>query len=362
MKVATILGTRPEIIKLCPLLPLLDAHFDHVLVHTGQHYDYEMDARFFEELHLAQPKYNLKVGSGMQGKQTALMLEKIEAILEQEKPDVVIVQGDTNTALAGSLAAVKMKIPIAHVEAGARNFNKNTPEEMNRIVADHASLYLFAVDETCHQNLQQEGISSNVFIVGNTAYDACVRNLPYALTSPILRTLALDEGKYVLVTLHRAETTDDPAILSQVVNALNQLADEIALVFPLHPRTKKALEQHSLALSAKIKIIAPQPYLTFLRLIMGSRFMISDSGGIQDEAIVCNVPCVIPLNETCWPHLVKAGKNFIAGNTTQGILDIARKLLDDEELRRVKEISYPYETGMSQKIIGHLKQHHAQSV
>ncbi len=192
MKITTILGTRPEIIKLSPLIPLLEKGFNHFIIHTGQHYDYEMDEIFFKELNLPAPKHNLHVGSGKQGQQTGIMIEKIEAILEQEKPQAIIVQGDTNTVLAGSLAAAKLHIPIVHVEAGDRNFNKNSPEEINRIVADHASDYLLAADDRCYQNLLQEGITpEKITLVGNTIFEACTRNFEYSKQSPILHDLGL---------------------------------------------------------------------------------------------------------------------------------------------------------------------------
>lgn len=352
MKAATILGTRPEIIKLSTLIPLLEKKFEHFIIHTGQHYDYEMDAAFFQELGLPQPKYNLHVSSGMQGKQTALMLEKIESLLVEEKPDFVVVQGDTNTTLAGALAAAKLHLPIVHVEAGARNFNKDSPEEINRIVADHVADILFTVDNAGSRNLKNEGIPADKIVqVGNTAYDACLRNLAYAEKSTLMQDLGLDKGKFILATIHRAESTDHVESLSAIVDALNKLSEKAAIVIPLHPRTKKKMSEYSLSFSPSIKVLPPQNYLDFLALISSCRFCISDSGGIQDEAIVCNVPCVIPLNETCWPQLVEAGKNILAGNTVLGIVLKSEELLNDKNLERIKSINYPYPRNVAERIV-----------
>ena len=356
MKVATILGTRPEIIKLSPLLPLLEREFEHFIIHTGQHYDYELDAVFFEELHLPAPKYHLHVGSGSQGKQTGIMIEKIEAILELEKPDAVLVQGDTNTVLAGSLAASKLHIPIIHLEAGDRNFNKQSPEEINRIVADHISDILLAADDLCYQNLIREGISpQKIFLTGNTIFDACARNFAYAKKSNILNDLGLQEGKYIVITIHRAENTEKKEVMQEIVAALRDLSQDITIVFPMHPRTQKCLLQYGLELSPQIKVIKPAEYIPFLKLLSASRFIISESGGIQEEAVVFNVPCIIPLNETCWPKLVEAGKNFLVGQKKEDIVRKARELLKESNLQSIKKIPYAYDVDVSDKILEVLK-------
>ncbi|MBS3116479.1 UDP-N-acetylglucosamine 2-epimerase (non-hydrolyzing) [Candidatus Woesearchaeota archaeon] len=357
MKVVTILGTRPEIIKLSPLLPLLDAEFDQVVIHTNQHYDYEMDGTFFKDLQLPQVKYNLNVGSHQQGKQVGLMLEKIENILKEEKPDVVIVQGDTNTTLAGALAAAKVYIPLVHVEAGCRSFNKKMPEEINRIVADRCADYFFAADQGSVDNLAQEGITKNVFLVGNTIFDAVVRNKKLAEKSTILGELGITEGNYVLATIHRQQSTTEKKVLENIMTALGILAEKMPVVFPLHPGTKKALEKHHIKPNQRIKIIKSQEYLPFLKLLAHCRFCITDSGGIQDEALVFNVPALIPRYETEWMRLVNAGKNFLVGNTTESILIKAQQLVnDDRELQRIKAIKCPYETGAAEKIVQIMKE------
>ena len=358
MKVVTILGTRPEIIKLSSLLPLMDKEFDHVLIHTGQHYDYELDQAFFKDLHLSEAKYNLHVGSSSQGKQTGLMLEKIEEILIKEKPDLVVVQGDTNTALAGSLAASKLHLPLAHVEAGCRSFNKKMPEELNRIVSDHAANYLFAADKESQENLAREGLSGeNVFMVGNTIFDACLRNAKLAQNSNILKEVNLEKGKYVLVTIHRQQSTDNKEVLKNIISALNELSTMIDVVFPMHPRTKKALEEHGIEMSGRIKVTKSLQYLPFLKLLADCRFCISDSGGIQDEALVFNLPCLIPRHYTEWTRLVKAGKNFLVGDAKESILAKAEELVkNDQSLQEIKDIEYPYETGIGEKIIKIIKE------
>lgn len=356
MKIATVLGTRPEIIKLSPLLPLLDKEFQQVIIHTGQHYDYEMDAVFFNQLHLRQPDYNLHIGSHSAGKQTGLMLEKIENAFLKEKPDCVIVQGDTNSVLAGSLAAAKLHIKIAHVEAGCRNFNRQAPEEINRVVTDHLSEFLFPADENSRRNLLQEGLpNKKIYSVGNnTIYDACRRNIILA-DKRVLETYSLLSGSFVLVTIHRAENTDEKKPLQEIVQALNELSSQIKIIFPIHPRTKRKLEEFCLILSNNIMVTEPLDYLRNLPLIQYSRFCITDSGGIQEEAVAFGVPCLIPLNETCWPRLVEAGKNFLTGQTSEGILAKARQLLDDTFLRLIKSIPSPYTLGASERIAAVLK-------
>ena len=357
MKIITILGTRPEIIKLASLIPKLNETFNHILIHTGQHYDYEMDQTFFNDLNLQPPKYNLCVGSERQGKQTALMIEKIEEILLQENPDLIIVLGDTNTTLSGALAAKKLHLPIAHVEAGCRSFNKQMPEETNRIVADHCSTLLFAADQESIDNLSREGLmGKNIFLVGNTIFDAVIRNKELAKKSSILDQNGLERGKYVLVTIHRQQSTDNKEVLENITLALKKLSNKINVIFTIHPRTKKALETHKIHLDKRIKVIEPQGYLPFLHLLENCRFCITDSGGIQDEALVFNVPALIPRYETEWVRLVKAGKNFLVGNKEESILKKSEELLDESELERVKNIRFPYETGVAEKIVEIIRQ------
>ncbi len=357
MKIATILGTRPEIIKLSPLIPLLEKNVEHILIHTGQHYDYDLDSIFFQELDLPQPKYNFHIGSDHQGKQTGRMIEKIEQVLLDEKPDLVIIQGDTNTVLAGAIAASKLHIKIAHIEAGCRSFNRAMPEEINRIVADHVSDYLFAADEQSKKNLVQEGLpAEKIRVVGNTAYDACQRNIQFLSSSTFLSDLNLTPHQFVLSTIHRAENTNNKEILQNIISALNQLAEKIDVVFPIHPRTEKKLGEFGIKLHPKIKVTKPLGYIDFLNALSSCRFCISDSGGIQDEAVALDIPCLIPRNDTEWPQLVEAGKNLLVGNQTLSIVSKALTLIESEsELQRIKQIKISLPSNVAQKIMEILK-------
>ena len=353
MKIATILGTRPEIIKLSSLIPLLENEFEHLLIHTGQHYDYNMDAVFFEDLHLPKPRYTLNVGSHPQGKQTALLLERIEEVLVKEKPALVIVEGDTNTTLAGALAAAKMHLPLMHVESGCRSFNRLMPEEINRVVVDHIADYLIAPDDESYHHLLREGISKDkIFLLGSTAFDAVARNRKLISAAEVLKKQGLEARQFVLVTLHRAENTNDLSRLQNLLDALNLLADRIKFVFPIHPRTLKTIKNNALRLNPAIRILEPLPYLHFLALLSSCKFCVSDSGGIQEEALAFNVPCLIPREETEWTRLIGAGKNLLVGTQPEKIIGSIKKLLDNEkELQSIKDLQYTYNTNASEKII-----------
>jgi len=353
VKVVTVLGTRPEIIKLSPLIPLLDEKFNHILIHTGQHYDYEMDSLFFKELQLKQPSYNLKVGSHSQGKQTAIMLENIEEILILEKPDMVIVQGDTNSTLSGALAASKLHIPVAHIEAGCRSFNRYMPEEINRVIADHISDILFASDKKAGECLLKEGIPrEKIFLTGSTAFDVCLRNKEFITNSNIDKRLKLTKNQFILVTLHRAENTNNPQRFKNIIDALNSLSEAIDIVFPIHPRTAKIVKQHNIKMNTKIKVTKPLGYIDFIKLMSQCRIIFSDSGGVQEEAIVFNKPCLIPREDSEWMRLIEAGKNFLVGIETQSILKKTREFItDDTKLNQVKAIKYPYDKNVSKKIL-----------
>ena len=332
LKIITILGTRPEIIKLSPLLPLLDQEFEHILIHTGQHYDFNMDTIFFEELKLKEPDYSLNIGSHPHGKQTGLMLEKIEEILIKKKPDAVIVLGDTNTTLAGALAASKLHVPLFHVEAGCRSFNRQMPEEINRVVADHISNYLIAPDKESFSNLLNEGISpEKISLFGSTVFEAVLRNNEFAKNKLVLDTYSLEKDNFVLVTLHRAENTDDIERFKGLVEVLNQISTKIKVVFPIHPRTKKLIKEQGITFHPTVTVLDPQPYLNFLALLSHCKLCLSDSGGIQEEALVFNVPCLIPREETEWMRLVKAGKNILVGTNPKKIVETVQDLLMDSK-------------------------------
>lgn len=318
-KVLTVLGTRPEIVKLSPLLPLLAERFDHVLVHSGQHYSHEMDAVFFQDLQLPAPNYALAVGSAPQGEQTARMLARLEPILLAEQPDLVLVQGDTNTTLAGGLCAAKQGIPVAHLEAGCRSFNRHMPEELNRVIVDHLATLLFAPDDAACANLLAEGRpETSIAVVGSSSIDAVQRNQAFASEAPILEQLDLAPGSYLVLTLHRAENTH-PNRLPGMVRALNQLAEQHLLVFPIHPRTATALAQQGLALHPAMRICQPLGYLAMLRLVGAARALLTDSGGLQEEAAALGTPALVLRNETEWRYLIDSGANVLVGTDEASI-------------------------------------------
>lgn len=358
MKIVTALGTRPEITKLSPLIPLLDKEFEHILIHTGQHYDYNLDEIFFRDLNLRKPNYCLKVGSASHAVQIAEMMVKIEEILIKEKPDWVIVFADPNTPLAAALAAAKIHLPLIHLEAGCRSFNKEIPEELNRIICDHCADLLLAVDETAQNNLFREGLpKEKIYVVGSTALEASLRNITYAREkSTIIKKLGLEKNGFVLVTVHRAGNTDNSNILQELVESFNTLAEKIKIVFPIHPRTKKALTENKVKLSEKVEVIEPQGYLDFLALLDNCLFVMSDSGGIQEEAVALNKPCLILRNETEWTSWVKAGKNLLIGNKKEKILSATKEILENpDQIEKMKRVSLPLNTNVSQKIIEVIK-------
>ena len=315
MKTVSVIGARPQFIKAAAVSRafLANPSAEEVLLHTGQHYDENMAAVFFRELAIPEPAYNLGIGSGAHGAQTGKMLEDIERVLLDEKPDCVLVYGDTNSTLAGALAAAKLHIPVAHVEAGLRSFNRAMPEEINRVLADHVSSQLFAPTETAVSNLQREGIDpSIVHRVGDVMYDAA---LFYASkvekASKIMRRLALKGTAYVLATIHRAENTDNPTRLHAVFDELTHVARHIPVVLPLHPRTRKELGQAAGESVGKLMLIDPVGYLDMVILERNARLIATDSGGVQKEAFFYRVPCVTLRTETEWTELVQSGWNTL---------------------------------------------------
>ncbi|WP_456396556.1 non-hydrolyzing UDP-N-acetylglucosamine 2-epimerase [Thermococcus sp.] len=335
MKPAFVFGTRPEIIKLSPVIRAFEERgVKPLLIHTGQHYDYEMSRVFLEELELDGIDHHLEVGSGTQAEQTGKAMIKIEKILIDEKPDVVLVQGDTNTVLAGALAAVKLKIPVAHVEAGLRSFDRTMPEEINRILADHASEVLFAPTEEARKNLEREGITENVYVVGNTVVDAVLQNSEIAeRKSDVLERFGLKPKGYILITAHRAENTDSREKLRKLVEILEALP--MKAIYPMHPRTRNRLKEFGLweGISSieNLTITKPLGYLDFLRLERNAFAIMTDSGGIQEESIILNVPCLTLRYNTERPETVKAGGNILVGLEKERVLRYLNKLLEDEE-------------------------------
>ncbi|MDK2869448.1 MAG: hypothetical protein PWP39_683 [Pyrococcus sp.] len=355
MKPAIIFGTRPEIIKLSPVIrAFLEKNVKPLLIHTGQHYDYEMSKIFLEELELPEIDYHLEVGSGTQAEQTGSAMIKIEKVLMKEKPDVSIVQGDTNTVLAGALASVKLLIPVAHVEAGLRSYDRTMPEEINRILADHASEVLFAPTEEAKKNLEKEGIVENVYVVGNTIVDAVLQNSEIAeRKSKILKELGLKEKEYILVTAHRKENVDYREKLEKLVDILTSLS--LTVVYPMHPRTKKRLEEFGLIKKLNkdnIIITKPLGYLDFLKLEKNAKIIMTDSGGIQEEAIILGVPCLTLRYNTERPETVKAGGNILVGLEKERVLYYVTKLLEDKEFyKKMASAKNPFGDGNAGKRI-----------
>jgi len=349
--VLTILGTRPEIIKLSPVIPLLEQQFQHILVHSGQHYSHEVDAIFFEELSLPSPAHTLGVGSASHGEQTARILARLEPILLATRPDAVLVQGDTNTTMAGALCAAKLGIPVVHLEAGGRSFNRAMPEEQNRIIVDHISALLLAADEIAANNLRAEGLpEARVRTIGSTAIDAVLRNRAHAAHSSILEQLELRQGDYLMLTLHRAENTD-PAVLPGMVRALNELAQRHTIVIPVHPRTEAALRQQGLTFAPQIRTSRPLGYLDTLRLIGAAKAVLTDSGGLQEEAGVLCAPLLITRNETEWRYLVDAGAAVLVGNSYESLMAGAAEWLAPAGLAQLRAHKAPVRAGAAEHAV-----------
>jgi UDP-N-acetylglucosamine 2-epimerase (non-hydrolysing) len=325
MTIAIILGTRPEIIKMAPVIRECQRRgLDYSIIHTGQHYSYQMDRIFFEQLELPQPDHNLDAGSGNQGEQTGRILADLEALLMAERPDVVLVQGDTNTVMAGALAASKLHIKVGHVEAGLRSYDRSMPEEINRVVADHVSDYCFAPTEISKANLLKEGIAEDkIHITGNTIVDSVYQNLEIAMRKVnILADLGLEPKGYFLVTSHRQENVDNKERLGEIIRGLEMVKSEFGLpvVFPVHPRTSKMVQSFGFELDG-IRAIEPLGFLEFLQLEANARLALTDSGGVQEEACILGVPCVTLRDNTERPETLEVGSNLLAGADSATILE-----------------------------------------
>jgi len=323
VKIVTVVGARPQFIKAAPVSRALRKQHTEILVHTGQHYDNNMSAVFFEELDIPEPDYNLGIGSASHGAQTGAMLAAIEEVLLKERPDWMLVYGDTNSTLAGALAAVKLHIKVAHVEAGLRSFNRLMPEEINRLLTDHVSDLLLCPSQTAADNLKAEGVTRGVHVVGDVMADA----LAYAVArsagrSQVLPRLGLTAKKYLLVTIHRAENTDDPGRITSILSALNDLQETV--VFPVHPRTRAVLEKLDCVIQPHVLLIEPVGYLDMAQLEQSARMILTDSGGIQKEAYWLGVPCVTLRDETEWVETVAAGWNVLAGADEGTIVEKVR--------------------------------------
>ena len=355
MKTSIILGTRPEIVKLSPIIREYEkSDANYFILHTGQHYSYNMDKIFFEQLELPNAKYNLDVGSSMHGAQTGKMLVGIEEILQKESPDVVLVEGDTNTVLAGALAATKLGIKVGHVEAGLRSYDRGMPEEANRVLADHCSDYLFAPTEKSKNILLHEGISENqIFLVGNTIVDAVYQNLKIAESKiQILNQLNLKANNYLLATAHRQENVDDKTRFTGIIKGLQLIQKElnIPLIYPIHPRAKKQLEQFSIDTNG-LTLVEPLDYLSFLQLETKAKLVLTDSGGLQEETCILNVPCVTLRDNTERPETLEVGSNILAGTDPTKIFEAAKK-----SITKTKTWTNPFGDGKTaSKIINVLR-------
>lgn len=326
IKVLSVVGVRPQFIKAAPVSKALRvAGHQEYLVHTGQHYDYEMSQIFFEEMDIPRPDINLEVGSGSHGWQTGQMLIHLEEVIQAQRPDWVLVYGDTNSTLAGALAACKLRIPLAHIEAGLRSFNREMPEEHNRVLTDHCADLLFCPTQTAVDNLNREGITTGVHQVGDTMYDAVLQFGDIARQkSTILHDLRLEPKEYLLATVHRPYNTDIPENLHSILTAFSEIDEPI--IFPVHPRTRKKINDLKLNNSQSgihnLKMLEPVGYLDMLMLEQNARLILTDSGGMQKEAYFFGVPCVTLRPETEWEETVKAGWNIIVGANRETILSM----------------------------------------
>lgn len=335
MKIVTIIGARPQFIKAAAVSRAIARHkvltsniehrtLNEVIVHTGQHYDEAMSAIFFRELEIPKPKYNLNIGSGTHGEQTGKMLTGIEDVLIKEKPDWVLIYGDTNSTLAGALAAAKLHIPVAHIEAGLRSYNRRMPEEINRIIADQLATLLFCPSQVAVDNLAKEGINKGVFIVGDVMADALrFAAEKSAKQTKILQKHKLQARKYLLATIHRAENTDNKERLKNIMQALSEIAKNETVVLPMHPRTRKMLGEHYPSLltpHTSLKIIDPVGYFDIIALEKSARMILTDSGGIQKEAYWLKVPCITLRDETEWLETVENGWNILTGANNAKII------------------------------------------
>lgn len=332
LEICFVLGTRPEIIKLSPVIhECFRQRLDFFVLHTGQHYSYNMDRVFFEQLRLPEARYCLEVGSSSHGKQTGKMLAEIERVLSKERPHIVLVEGDTNTVLAGALAAAKLGICVGHVEAGLRSYDWFMPEEINRVLTDHCSTLLFAPTEKAKQALINEGLSKDrVFVTGNTVVDAIVQNLKIAESkSDVLQRFEVEEHKYCLVTVHRQENVDSQARFNRILQGLNSVAEtfDMPVIYPVHPRAQKQLEAFRLD-AGNIRLVDPTDYMTFLQLEAKAALILTDSGGVQEEACILGVPCVTLRYNTERPETIEVGSNILAGTEPSFILEKARLMLN----------------------------------
>ena len=350
MKIAIVVGTRPEIIKMSPVILYCEQQaIPYFILHSGQHYSYNLDKVFFEQLELPQPLYNLDVGSGSQAVQIGRILQGMEPILMKEKPSVVLVEGDTNTVLAGALAAAKLQIPVGHVEAGLRSYDRSMPEEINRVLTDHCSDYLFAPTEKSRQILRGEGIpDQKVFVTGNTIVDAVVRNRLLAeKKTTILQELGVRPKQYFLATVHRQENVEKKTRFSEILSGLFQVQKKYGLpvLYPMHPHARRKMEEFGLS-GEGITLLDPVDYLSFLQLEKNAQIVLTDSGGVQEEACILGIPCVTLRENTERPETLEVGANVLAGTDPERIVSCVASMVKVN-----KQWDNPFGSGIAGKQI-----------
>jgi len=331
MKLSIIIGTRPEIIKMAPVIRELERQGrEYFILHTGQHYSYNLDKVFFEQLKLPPAKYNLEVGSSSHAEQTGKILVGVEKILQRESPDIILAEGDTNSVLAGALAAAKLHIKVGHVEAGLRSYDRQMPEEINRKLTDHCSDYLFAPTEKAKAILRGEGIpEGKIFVTGNTIVDAIYQNLEIARKrGDTLDTLHLKRKEYFVVTLHRQENVDNRAKFASILDGLDKVAADVhlPLIYPVHPHSRKRMSEFNLE-PRNLTLIDPVDFLSFLQLGSNARLILTDSGGVQEEACILSVPCITLRDNTERPETIEVGANILAGASPDRILECSKVML-----------------------------------
>ena len=347
-KIVSIVGARPQFIKCGPLSRELRKYYDEILVHTGQHYNYEMSNIFFDELDIPKPDYNLGVGSCSHGEQTGRILVEIEKVLVKEKPELILVYGDTNSTLSGALAASKLQIRVVHVESGLRSFDRSMPEEINRVITDHISNLLLCPTKTAVDNLMREGITEGVHLVGDVMVDAIEYNNNVAEEkSKIISRLGIEKGRYLVITLHRPSNTDSKGNMTSIISALRELNKVI--IFPMHPRTENCICEYGLLLPQNVKLIKPVGYLDMLMLISNAEKILTDSGGIQKEAYLLGVPCITLRENTEWVETLENGWNVLSGANKTNILEAVDRVFPTDH----KEIFG--KSGTSKRIISILR-------
>ncbi|MBO3754115.1 MAG: UDP-N-acetylglucosamine 2-epimerase (non-hydrolyzing) [Candidatus Brockarchaeota archaeon] len=360
LKTIVLVGTRPEIIKMQPIIKEIEKRneFELCFVHTGQHYDWYMAGSFIQELQLPQPKYFLNIGSGSHGKQTARIIARFEPLLKKYEPDIVLVEGDTNSALGGALAAAKLNFPVVHIEAGCRSFDRTMPEEINRIVIDDLAFVHCAPTNTCFKNLLNEGISQkSIFLTGHPIVDVLHTMKSKMRASSILSKFGVKSREFYFVTVHRDKNVDRKDNLMSIIKALKQISQERSVIFSVHPRTMKRIKQfHLIDLLDSVKLVEPLSLTSTLTLIKQARLVLTDSGGIQQEALLLGTPCITLRDTTEWVETVELGVNFLAGNNTERIVSTVQSVENNlttvqDRLAKAKNVNVYGNLGVANRIL-----------